>query len=62
MNFGTGEIILIIVAILLIFGPSKLPALARSAGKAVSEFKKGIQNVEEEVKSEANKSDETEPK
>jgi sec-independent protein translocase protein TatA len=35
---GTPEIVMIVVAVLLIFGPKKIPQLARSLGKAKREF------------------------
>ncbi len=41
MSIGWMEILLIMVIVLLLFGASRLPALARSLGKASSEFKKG---------------------
>lgn len=43
------EWVVILVAILLIFGPSKIPQLAKSVGQAVTEFKKGIKSVKTEV-------------
>lgn len=42
MNLGGWEILLIFLAILLIFGGSKLPKLARSLGQAQKEFKEGV--------------------
>lgn len=39
---GTGEIILIIVALLLLFGAKRIPDLARSVGQALSMFRKGM--------------------
>ncbi len=39
---GTTEIILIVFAILLLFGARKLPDLARSMGSSVHEFKRGM--------------------
>ncbi|MCJ7508866.1 MAG: twin-arginine translocase TatA/TatE family subunit [candidate division Zixibacteria bacterium] len=51
-GLGTTELLLILLAILLIFGGSKLPQLARGLGKSVSEFKKGIREGEEQVKPE----------
>jgi len=41
-KLGTGEIIMIIVVALLIFGPSKLPQLARSIGESVRGFKESM--------------------
>ena len=43
MNLGAPELIIVLLIILLIFGGSKLPQLARSLGKAQSEFKKGAE-------------------
>jgi sec-independent protein translocase protein TatA len=43
------EIILIALAILLIFGGKKIPELMRGLGKGVSEFKKGVKDVENEI-------------
>jgi sec-independent protein translocase protein TatA len=48
MNFGTTEIILIIVAILLLFGASRLPQLAKSIGQSRKAFKEGMREAEEE--------------
>ena len=52
--FGLGgtEIVIIVVVALLIFGPSKLPELAKTIGKAMNEFKKATTEVEEAVKRE----------
>ena len=40
---------LIVAVVVLLFGASKLPKLARSMGSATGEFKKGRQEVEEEL-------------
>lgn len=47
---GPGEILLIFLVVLLLFGGKKLPELARSLGKSMSEFKKGQQEGSEPVK------------
>jgi len=39
---GTGEIILIVVALLLLFGAKRIPDLARSVGQALHMFRKGM--------------------
>lgn len=47
---GLLEIGLIVVAIIVLFGASKIPELARSLGKATGEFKKAKQETENELK------------
>ena len=42
MAIGWLEIIIILLVVLIIFGPKKLPELARSIGKAVQEYRKGL--------------------
>ncbi len=46
---GTPEIILIVLVVIVLFGASKIPELARSLGKATGEFKKGKQDIENEL-------------
>ena len=43
-NLGPGEIAVIVIAVLLIFGPKKLPELAKSIGASVNEFRKSMAN------------------
>ena len=43
MNLGAPEIIGILIIVLLLFGSTKLPKLARSLGEASKEFKKGVE-------------------
>lgn len=47
---GTYEMILILIVALFLFGPSKLPELARSLGKAAGEFKKAQVETELDIK------------
>ncbi len=47
---GSSELIIILVLALLLFGPKKLPELARSVGKAVGEYQKAAHEVEEEIR------------
>jgi sec-independent protein translocase protein TatA len=42
MNLGATELIIVLLIILLIFGGTKLPKLARSMGQASKEFKQGL--------------------
>ena len=42
MNLGAPELLIVLLVILVLFGGSKLPKLARSLGQAQTEFKKGL--------------------
>ncbi len=48
-NFGTGEIILIVLVILLLFGGKKIPELMKGVGKGVKSFKEGLNEVEKQI-------------
>ena len=52
-NLGTGEIIVIVLIVLLLFGGKKIPELMRGLGKGVKSFKQGMNEVEEEIKNAA---------
>ncbi len=41
-NIGLGEILILVLVVLILFGPNKLPELGKSLGKAVGEFRRGI--------------------
>jgi len=47
---GLPEMILILVVALFLFGPDKIPEMARSLGKAAGEFKKAQTETEREIK------------
>ncbi|REJ75681.1 MAG: twin-arginine translocase TatA/TatE family subunit [Acidobacteria bacterium] len=49
---GTTEIILIVLAIFLLFGASRLPKLAKSLGESRRAFKEGMDQAEKEFKDE----------
>lgn len=48
MNFGMTEIIIIAVIIVLLFGARKIPELAKGLGSSIKEFKKGLEDKEED--------------
>ncbi len=48
-RFGTTELLMILAVVLLIFGPKKLPELAKGMGEAVKEFKKGQKDLDDTI-------------
>lgn len=40
-RLGVGEVVLVILIVLILFGAKRIPDLARSLGRSLSEFKKG---------------------
>lgn len=46
MNIGSSELFLILIVALLVFGPSKLPELGRTIGRAVGEFRRTARDFE----------------
>ncbi|HYH84942.1 MAG TPA: twin-arginine translocase TatA/TatE family subunit [Pyrinomonadaceae bacterium] len=47
-NIGITELIIILVILLLLFGSTRLPQLAKGMGKSIREFKKGIADGDDE--------------
>ena len=48
-NLGTGELLVIFLVILLLFGAKKLPELARGLGKGINEFKDAVETSKKEI-------------
>lgn len=48
-NFGTGEIIIIALVVLLLFGGKKIPELMKGLGKGVKSFKDGMNDIEKNI-------------
>jgi sec-independent protein translocase protein TatA len=44
-NLGMTEILLIGIALLIFFGPSRLPQLGKSLGQGIQEFKKAAKDL-----------------
>lgn len=42
MNLGATELLVILVVVLLLFGPSRLPGLGKAVGETIKGFKKGM--------------------
>ncbi len=51
-NIGFPELLIIVAIALIVFGPNKLPELARAFGKAMREFKKATEEVKESFEAE----------
>ena len=63
MRIGTNELLIILVVVLLIFGPKNLPKLGKMFGKTMNNFKKGMEesdDSEEKAEKKAAKKDEDE--
>ena len=48
-NLGTGELLIIFLVILLLFGAKRLPELARGLGKGINEFKDAVETGKKEI-------------
>ena len=48
-NLGTGEVIILLLVILLLFGAKRLPELARGLGKGINEFKDAVNSGKEHI-------------
>ncbi len=46
-RFGVPELVLILLILLLLFGASKLPEIARSLGQSINEFKKSMSSKDD---------------
>jgi sec-independent protein translocase protein TatA len=51
-NIGLPELLIIVTIALIVFGPNKLPELAKAFGKAMREFKKATEEVKESFEAE----------
>jgi len=53
-NIGMGELLIILLVVLIFFGPKKIPEMAQGIGKGMREFKKAIKGVEDDLKNNIN--------
>ncbi len=60
-SLGPPELILILVIVLILFGPGKLTGLGSSLGKSIKEFRKATTDSDEEEEAEPAKPAETKP-
>jgi sec-independent protein translocase protein TatA len=52
-NLGFMEILLILVAVLLLFGAKRLPEIGASFGKSIKEFKRGLSDADRAIREES---------
>ena len=62
MRIGPQELIIVLIIILVIFGPKNLPKLGKMFGKTMNNFKKGMEESEAEDETTAKAETQTEKK
>ena len=55
--FGVGiwQLLILLAIVFLLFGATRLPALARAMGQSITEFKKGIKELEDQSEDKSNR-------
>ncbi|MEP6833570.1 MAG: twin-arginine translocase TatA/TatE family subunit [Gemmatimonas sp.] len=48
-NFGMGEMLIILVVVLLLFGAKRIPEIAGSMGKGINEFKRNLSDAQKQI-------------
>lgn len=56
-DFGSGEILLILLVAFLVFGPDKIPELARNIGKFINDIKRASEDIKTEISREGDRKD-----
>ena len=54
-DISTGEILLILIVAFLVFGPDKIPAIAKKIGRGMNEVRRASDEIKREINREANK-------
>ncbi len=49
-NLGGGELLIIILVFVILFGGKKIPEVAQGIGKGIREFKKALNDVQDDIK------------
>ncbi len=60
--FSWDKILLIVVVLIVFFGPKRIPDIAQSIGKGIREFKKAIKDVQDDVSKPVNSESSAKPK
>jgi sec-independent protein translocase protein TatA len=53
---GPGELVLILLVVLIVFGPGRLPDVGQAVGKGIREFRKATNEIEDAVRLKADSS------
>ena len=61
-SFGAGEVIVIALIVLVLFGGKKIPELMKGIGKGVKSFKDGVKGIEDEINTDIATDDKKEEK
>lgn len=61
-NISTGEIFIVILVVFIIFGPSKIPEIAKKLGRAMYEIKRASSDIKREIDIEVRKIEQKEVK
>ena len=59
-SFSAGEVIVIALIVLLLFGGKKIPELMKGIGKGVKSFKDGVKGIEDEINADVTKDEKKE--
>lgn len=49
-NIGGGEVLVIVILVLLLFGGAKIPELMKGLGKGIRSFKDGMKDIEDDIR------------
>ena len=60
LNLGTGEVVILLLVILLLFGAKRLPELAKGLGRGIHEFKDAVNTSKKEIIDAAENNDDPE--
>ena len=52
LGLGHWELLIVLGIFMLLFGGARIPGIARSLGKSITEFKKGVKGIEEDAEDE----------
>ena len=55
LDFSGGELLVIFLAVFILFGPKKMPEIARRIGKFINEIKRASEKIKTEITDETDK-------